>query len=175
MEITINPFDKKSVEKAIKQLKDYKNRIAEKEAEMVRRIAQLGLQVASVKFATAMYAGTNDVRCRVEQNGTKATIFADGEAVGFIEFGTGVRHPEHPGFADYQQPAHGTYGRGLGKNPGWWDYNGDPGNKGHVITTKSGRTKVRTSGNDPAMAMYEAIISMTEQIATIAREVWSSD
>jgi hypothetical protein len=175
LQITINPYDKKSIEKAIKQLTEYKNKLAEKEAEMVRRIAQLGLNVASVKFKQALYAGTNDVTCRVEQNGTTATIYAEGEAVGFIEFGTGVRHPEHPGFADYQQPAHGTYGKGLGKNPGWWDYNGDPGNKGHLITTKSGRTKVRTSGNDPAFAMFDAINSMVEQIATIAREVWSSD
>ena len=175
MEITINPYDRKGIESAIKQLKQYKDRIAEKEAEMVRRIAELGLQVASVKFATALYAGTNDVKCRVEQNGNVATIYADGEAVGFIEFGTGVRHPEHPGFADFQHPAHGTYGKGLGKNPGWWDYIGDPGNKGHLITTKSGKTKVRTSGNDPAMAMYQAVISMTDQIATIAREVWNSD
>lgn len=175
MQITINPYDRKSVEKAIKQLTEYKNKLAEKEAEMVRRIAQLGLNVASVKFSRALYAGTNDVRCRVEQNGARATIYAEGEAVGFIEFGTGIRHPEHPGFADYKAPAHGTYGKGKGANPGWWDYNGDPGNKGHVITTKSGKTKVRTSGNEPALAMYEAIINMVEQIVEIAREVWSSD
>lgn len=175
MEIVINPYDKKSIEKAIKQLKQYKDRIAKKEAEMVRRIAELGLNVASLKFANALYAGTNDVVCRMETNGSAATIFAEGEAVGFIEFGTGVRHPEYPGFEDYTPPAHGTYGKGLGANPGWWDYYGDPGNKGHEITTKSGKTKVRTSGNEPAMAMYDAINSMAEQIANIAREVWSSD
>ena len=175
MEITINPYDKKSIDKAIKKLKEYKDRIAAKEAEMVRRLAELGVAVASAKFATAMYAGTNDVQCRFDSNGSTATICADGEAVGFIEFGTGIRHPEHPGFADYTPPTHGTYGKGLGANPGWWDYYGDPGNKGHVITTKSGKTKVRTSGNDPAMAMYDAINQMAEQIADIAREVWSSD
>ena len=175
MQITINPYDKKSIDKAINQLTEYKNRMAVKEAEMVRRIAQLGLNVASVKFSQALYAGTNDVTCRVEQNGISATIFAEGEAVGFIEFGTGVRHPEHPGFADYEPPEHGTYGKGKGANPGWWDYYGDPGNKGHLITTRNGRKKVRTSGNEPARAMYDAIISMVEQIAQIAREVWSSD
>ena len=171
MQITINPYDKKSIEKAIKQLNEYKNKLAEKEAEMVRRVAQLGLNVASVKFNQALYAGTNDVTCRVEQNGTTAIIYAEGEAVGFIEFGTGVRHPEHIGFADYKPPEHGTYGKGLGKNPGWWDYYGDPGNKGHTIHTRKG-PKVRTSGNDPAYAMFDAITSMVEQIAQIAREVW---
>ena len=175
MQITINPYDKRGINEAIKRLKQYKDLMARKEAEMVRRIAELGLNVASIKFSQALYAGTNDVTCRIEQDGTMATIYAEGQAVGFIEFGTGIRHPEHPGFADYIHPKHGTYGKGLGANPGWWDYNGDPGNKGHLITTKSGRTKVRTSGNDPAMAMYDAIISMTEQIAEIAREVWSSD
>ena len=175
MEITINPLDKKSINKAIKQLKKYKDRIAKKEAEMVRRLAEIGLQVASAKFATAMYAGTNDVQCRIDSNGSTAIIYAEGEAVGFIEFGTGVRHTEYPQDMDFIPPKHGTYGKGLGANPGWWDYYGDPGNKGHVITTKSGKTKVRTSGNEPALAMYTATNEMVEKIADIAREVWSSD
>ena len=175
MQITINPLDKKSINEAIKQVKAYKKRIAEKEAEMVRRIAELGWAVATVRFDIAEYAGTNDVQCRFESDGSTATIYAEGQAVGFIEFGTGVRHAEYPQDKDYTPPKHGTYGKGLGANPGWWDYYGDPGNKGHLITTKSGKTKVRTSGNEPAMAMYEAINSMAEQIVDIAREVWSSD
>lgn len=173
--ITINPFDKKSIDDAIKQLQKIKEEIPQKEAELVRRVAELGLNVARVKFFTALYAGTNDVVCRVDQSGTTAYLIAEGEAVGFIEFGTGIRHPEHPGFEDYTPPKHGTYGKGKGANPGWWDYYGDPGNKGHVISDKNGKTKVRTSGNDPAMAMYDAIVSMSEQIIQIAREVWSSD
>jgi hypothetical protein len=175
LKIVVNPYDKKSIDEAIKELQKIKQQIPIKEAELVRRVAELGLKVARAKFFSALYAGKNDVVCRVDQSGTTAYLIADGEAVGFIEFGTGVRHPEHPGFKDYVPPKHGTYGKGLGANPGWWDYYGDPGNKGHVITTKSGKTKVRTSGNEPAMAMYEAINSMSEQIAQIAREVWKND
>lgn len=175
MQITINPYDKKSIDEAIKKVKAYKDQIAAKEAEMVRRLAMLGWSVATVRFDIAEYAGTNDVKCRFDSSGSTATIYAEGEAVGFIEFGTGVRHAAYPQDKDYIPPAHGTYGKGLGANPGWWDYYGDPGNKGHVITTKSGKTKVRTSGNEPAMAMYEAINQMAEQIAEIAKEVWSSD
>ena len=172
MQITINPYDVESIKEAIKQVKAYKDRIAEKEAEMVRELADLGCTIAQIKFDKALYAGTNDVRCRFEPNGSTAIIYAEGEAVGFIEFGTGIRHAEYPHDKDFTPPAHGTYGKGLGANPGWWDYIGDPGNKGHVIPTKSG-FKVRTSGNEPAMAMYEATNIMAEMVADIAREVWS--
>jgi hypothetical protein len=173
--IVIDPLSKDSISAAIKTLNTYKKDFVKKEQEFVRRLAEIGVNTATGIFSIADYDGVKDVTVRMEETANGYAVIADGSTVGFIEFGTGIRHPEHPGFADYQQPAHGTYGKGLGANPGWWDYNGDPGNKGHLITTKSGRTKVRTSGNDPAMAMYEAIISMTEQIATIAREVWSSD
>lgn len=175
MKITINPYDKKSINEAIKQVKAYKNRVAKKEAEMLEKLARFGRDVAQVRFSQALYAGTNDVQCRFDSSGSTATIYAEGQAVGFIEFGTGVRHAEYPQDKDYIPPKHGTYGKGKGANPGWWDYYGDPGNKGHVISEKNGRIKVRTSGNEPAMAMYEAVNRMAEQIVEIAREVWSSD
>lgn len=173
MQITINPYDKKSIDKAIKKVKAYKNRIAEKEAEMVRELADLGCDIAQIKFQKALYAGTNDVKCRFDSSGSTAIIYAEGEAVGFIEFGTGARHTAYPQDKDFIPPAHGTYGKGLGANPGWWDYNGDPGNKGHVIPLKNGGYKVRTSGNEPAMAMYEAANMMAEMVADVAKEVWS--
>lgn len=170
MKITVNPFDTNSIKKAIDDLQNYKIGMERKEALFVKRLSDVGLNVASVKFANADYAGVNDVKVRSNCIGTKATIIADGQAVAFIEFGTGVTHPESP-LGLYQ---HGTYGQGKGKQS-MWGYYGEPGTSGKVIKSVNGKGNLcLTSGNDPAMAMYDAILRMTEQITNIAVEVFRS-
>lgn len=173
MKIVIDPFDIKSINQAIKQIDEYQREFELKEQEFVRRLAEIGVSVARAKFKAALYAGENDVVVDMNQDGTLATIIASGKAVGFIEFGTGVRHPEwvdtnHAGEGPpYTPDAHGTYGKGLAKN-GKWVYRGNPGNKGHVIADDI----VITSGNDPAYAMLTARDKMIEEVTRIAREVW---
>ena len=164
MQITINPYDKKSINAAIKKLTEYKKRIAEKEAEMVQRLSMLGASVASLGFSRAIYNGENDVNIHVELNGNIATIYAEGEAVGFIEFGSGARygsgHPQNGEFGVGPGTwSMGAEGKGHWDNPkGWWYGSGE-----------------HSYGNPPAMAMYNATQTMVEQIAQRAREVWSSD
>ena len=170
--IRLNPLDSASVEQAIRELESYKQWMLQKQEELVSRLADVGLQVARVRFAGAKYAGINDVTCRVEKNGTGATIFADGDAVAFIEFGTGVSHPAYPPGTDYTPPPHGSYGQGKGRRKKW-GYYGDPGNIGEVKVNTAGQEVVITSGNDPALAMWTAVVQMSEEVAQIAREVFS--
>ena len=161
MKVTIDPFDKKSIDAADKMLAQYKKEFVIKEAEFIRRLKELGVSVASVGFATADYDGVNDVLIAETQAGNRAAVIAYGETVGFIEFGTGVRNPEwNDAGLEYTPPKHGTYGKGKGANPkGWW------------FSTSPGSAQ-RTYGNPPAEAMLEARNSMIEQIVQIAREVW---
>ena len=161
MKITIDPFDKKSIDAAVKTLERYKKDFLAKEAEFIRRLKELGVSVATTGFATADYDGVNDVLIAETQNGNRAAVIAYGKTVGFIEFGTGVRYPEWGGDGvDYTPPKHGTYGKGKGANPkGWW-FSTSPGSSQH------------TYGNQPAEAMLEARNSMVEQVVQIAREVW---
>ena len=161
MKITIDPFDKKSIDAAVKKLEKYKKDFLEKEAAFIRRLKELGVSVASAGFATADYDGVNDVLIAETQNGNRAAVIAYGETVGFIEFGTGVKYPEWDDTGmDYTPPKHGTYGKGKGANPkGWW------------FSTSPGSAQ-RTYGNPPAEAMLEARNSMVEQVVQIAREVW---
>ena len=161
MKITIDPFDKKSIDAAVKQLEKYKKDFLEKESEFIQRLKELGVSVASAGFATADYDGVNDVLIAETQNGNRAAVIAYGETVGFIEFGTGVKYPEWDDTGmDYTPPKHGTYGKGKGANPkGWW------------FSTSPGSAQ-RTYGNPPAEAMLEARNSMVEQVVQIAREVW---
>ena len=161
MKITIDPFDKKSIDAAVKTLERYKKDFLAKEAEFIRRLKEIGVSVATTGFATADYDGVNDVLIAETQNGNRAAVIAYGKTVGFIEFGTGVRYPEWSGDGvEYTPPKHGTYGKGKGANPkGWW-FSTSPGSAQH------------TYGNQPAEAMLEARNSMVEQVVQIAREVW---
>lgn len=161
MKITINPFDKKSIDKAIKQLVQYKKDFLAKEEIFVKKLAEIGVSVASTGFALADYDGVNDVSVRLEWQGNKATVIAEGETVGFIEFGTGVKYPEWDNSGmEYTPPKHGTYGKGHGARPKGWYFKPGEGAVQH------------TYGNPPAEAMRTARDVMIEKVTQIAREVW---
>lgn len=156
--ITID-LSAKSIDSAIKEVRKYKAWVLEKEKELRQRLAMLGASVASIKFSTAIYNGTNDVTVRVEDDGSMATIYAEGESVAFIEFGAGAKY-------GYGHPQAGEFGVGPGTYPdgkGNWD---NP--KGWYIPGGE-----HTYGNPPAMAMYGAVQTITEQVTMIAKEVFS--
>ena len=156
--ITID-LSAKSIDSAIKEVRKYKAWVLEKEKELRLRLATLGASVASIRFSTAIYNGTNDVTVRVEDDGSMATIYAEGESVAFIEFGAGAKHGYgHPQTSEFGVGP-GTYpdGKGNWDNPkGWYIPGGE-----------------HTFGNPPAMAMYDAVQKITEQVTTIAKEVFS--
>lgn len=161
MKIKVNPYDTKSITEAINQLKQYKKDFLAKEAIFVRRLAEIGVSVASTGFATADYDGINDVVVTLEQQGNRAAVVASGETVGFIEFGTGIRHPEWDNTGmEYTPPKHGTYGKGYGARPKGWYFTQGVGAAQH------------TYGNQPAEAMRTARDVMIEKVIQIAREVW---
>ena len=140
--IRIDPCSRQSVDAAIKELNRYKRWVEEKETELRNRLASIGCSVASVRFSAASYDGVNDVTVRVNDAGNTATIYAEGNAVAFIEFGSGATygygHPEATKFGT----GPGTYpdGKGHWDDPNGWYY-------------KHGE---KSWGNPPAMAMYDA-------------------
>lgn len=148
----------KGVTKAMKELRRYKAWVIKKEAELRSRLAMMGATVASIQFSRAIYSGSNDVSVRVDDTGSVAVIYAEGEAVAFIEFGAGATY-------GYGHPQAGEFGVGPGTYPdgkGHWD---DP--KGWWYG--SGQ---HTYGNPPAMAMYRAVQEITEKLREIAAEVF---
>ena len=161
MKIVIDPFDPKSISEAIKELDRYKRWVQEKEEILRQRLAQLGATVASIEFSRAVYNGTNDVSVRVDDNGRKATIFAEGSAVLFIEFGSGEKYGGG-------HPDAGKFGYG----PGTWS--DGPNGKGHWKDTSGWYFShgQHSFGNPPAMAMVHARDAIVEQLTAIAREVF---
>ena len=163
MKIVIDPFDKKSITAAIKELERYEKEFRKKEAEFIRRLTEIGVSVAQTGFSLADYDGVNDVLIAETQNGPRAAIIAYGETVGFIEFGTGVKFREYDSSkSEFTPPPHGSYGKGKGANP-----------KGWYFTQSVGAAGRHTYGNPPAEAMLAARDAMVERVVRIAREVWT--
>ena len=156
--IVIDGLSQGNVASAIKEVRKYQAWVEAKEAELRSRLASLGATVASIQFSRAIYNGTNDVSVRVDDTGSVAVIYAEGESVAFIEFGAGITYGSgHPQAAEFGVGP-GTYpeGKGHWDNPGgWWYAHGQ-----------------HTYGNPPAMAMYNAVQAMTAEITRIAREVF---
>ena len=161
--IRINGISEATIESAVQELRRYAEWVERKEAELIAKLAERGRSVASVKFASATYDGTNDVSVRVDATGSVAVIYAEGEAVAFIEFGSGAA-------MGYGHPDAGKHGLG----PGTWS-TGESG-KGHWDDPNGWYYKhgEKSHGNPPAMAMYDAVQTMTAEITSIAREVFGS-
>ena len=158
MIIEFNPFSKSSIKDAQKQLEDYKKIVESKRAEFIRRLAEKGMNEASIRFTGAEYDGTNDVTVTTLDTGDSIKVIANGKAVCFIEFGAGVARGV--GYPDEWKPdgivGLGEYGKGHGATGLPWYY-------------AHGKM---TDGNPPAMAMLGARDLMVEQVTQIAREVF---
>ena len=160
--VELNP---KSIDNAIKLLRQYNAWVQAKEKELRMRLAMLGATVASIKFSGVIYNGDGEVTVRVEDDGSTATIYAEGEEVAFIEFGTGAK-------LGYGHPDAAKHGFG----PGTWSDDPSKGGKGHWDNEKGwwyGDGK-HTFGNEPAMAMWSAIQEITSNLTRIATEVFKT-
>lgn len=156
MKVDVNIFDYASVSRARRRLDEYFADLIEKANTVCERLATIGAVRASLDFSRAIYNGTNDVEVTVEPIDNGYAIHARGNAVLFIEFGSGASygygHPEPEGYGP------GTYpGKGHWDDPNGWWY----GNHEHSY------------GNPPAQAMYNAKREIQAEVQRIADEVFA--
>ena len=157
MTVDVNVFDYASVSRAQRRLDEYFADLIEKANTVCERLASMGAVRASLDFSRAIYNGTNDVAVTVEPIDNGYAIHATGNAVLFIEFGSGASygygHPEPEGYGP------GTYpGKGHWDDPNGWWY----GNHEHSY------------GNPPAQAMYNAKRDIQAEVQRIADEVFNT-
>lgn len=151
-----------SIDDAIKQLQTYRNSMETWKNKLVRLLSEIGVREASVRFTTAMYDGNNDSSVNLKISKTGCVIEAKGQAVAFIEFGSGVYH--NPG-EPYPNPRPegvvgiGEYGKGYGKRQAW----GFKDESGELVITH---------GNPAAMPMWYATEEMRSKLQQIAQEVF---
>ena len=160
----------KDLKKAIQEVEKYEQELLRKEKLLLEKLSLIGVREASVRFTTAMYDGVNDVTVTLEETSKGYSIVANGNAVAFIEFGTGVYHNTSEPYPNPRPDGIvgiGEYGQGKGKRRAWF-YKGDPGTNGEL--QKNG--VVKTRGNPANMPMWYATEEMKRCILQIAREVW---
>ena len=189
MKIEIDPFDISSIDKAIKEVEKIQKNLEEGCERLVELLAQDGIKKAQANFDAAVYAGEKgDIEyktkiTKLSNGGYKAIVSVEGDTVGFIEFGTGIRFPmgDTSNYMD-DIPAHGTYGDKRGADPkGWW-YKGYPndnlpeGTAPSIRRTKKG-IKVRTGnmhtyGNPANSCMHNAYEEVQKQINARVKEAF---
>ena len=152
----------KSIGKAIKALKSYRDSIEVKTNKLLEELAYIGVKEASVRFTTAIYDGVNDSSVTLDPIENGYCILAEGRAVAFIEFGAGVYH--NPG-EPYPNPRPegivgiGEYGKGYGKRQAW----GFRDEAGELVITR---------GTPAAMPMWYASEEMRNAIISKFKEVF---
>ena len=154
----------KSIDKAIKELRAYRDSLDAKKDKLFEELANIGVKEASLRFTTAIYDGVNDSSVTLETIQNGYCIRAEGKAVAFIEFGAGVYHnPSEP----YPDPRPegivgiGEYGKGLGKRQAW----GFRDESGELVITH---------GNPAAMPMWYASEEMRRAIKNKFKEVFGA-
>lgn len=160
MKVDVNIFDYASVSRATRRLDDYYADLSRKADELCRRLAELGATRATLDYSGAYYDGTNDVKVSVEAIAHGYRVHATGNAVLFIEFGSGTIGGGHP--------------RPEGYGPGTWS--DGPNGKGHWQDPNGWYYAhgMKSMGNPPAAAMYHAEQEVKDAVERIASEVFNS-
>ena len=157
-------LSEESLNAAVAELNKYALWVERKTDELRSRLATLGATSVSLGFSRAVYNGTNDVSVRVDSTGSVAVIYAEGEAVAFIEFGSGKRY-------GYGHPLAGKFGVG----PGTWSMDESKGGKKQWANPKGWYygDGLHSYGNPPARVFEKAVRDIAENVTRIAREVFS--
>ena len=172
MEIKV-PLTEAGIDKAIRELEGYEQQVKDRCQKLVDRLVQMGIPIAQANFSTAQYDGTNDVVVREEKTGAYSAIVAEGGAVLFIEFGTGVfystSHPE----ASALGMERGVYGQGKGSHQ-TWRYYGDPGTNGEEVKVNDKGVLIQTHGNPANKSLYNTGKYLESVVRQTAREVFKA-
>ena len=184
--IHIDLFRPSSVDAAVQELRDYSKRVQRKADELRDRVAQFIVNQAAPVFASAIADDTfkvingkgdkatpegaviGGVDVKVESRGDHTTlVIANGEDAVFMEFGAGVYHNGSVGSSPNPWGADlgftiGSYGKGNGRKTVWGFRSSD--GKIHL-----------THGVPASMPLFRTVTSVSENIVSIAREVFNSD
>lgn len=170
-------LDTRSINGAIKEIESMIAKLDSIDKEICENLAAIGLKEASVRFASAKYDGKNDSEVHVEATDTGYKVIASGNAVAFIEFGTGVHYnkgasypiPKPNGIAEI-----GEYGKKQGRKDEWKYYSNEPGTNGVLHKSSKGKEYVTTHGNPMQMPMYHALVAMRDDAERIVREAFKN-
>lgn len=165
MKINITNLSAQSIGQAIAQLQQFAAKLNSDADTFANQLAGVGQLTASYWYSTDKdYEPRTDANVAVSvqknQNAQNSyALTATGKAVAFLEFGAGITYSgnAHPWNGKVTPPmGPGTYpGAGHWKDPGGWYVPGtyDPSKK----------RSIKTLGNPPTKAMYNAFETMKQK------------
>lgn len=160
----------------IQRLKAFRQSIPEREKLCLKLLAEIGIAEADIGFKNAQYDGAKDVMITGPKwlDSNKIAIYAVGDTVTFIEFGTGVTYFDKHPKADEFGMQRGEFGQGKGKQQSW-GYYGSGGTYGEFVRSTDKGDVYLTSGNPSNAVMYETGKAIEEQTLSIVRQVFRFD
>lgn len=165
-------LSEKDIDRAIKELEQYKLEIIRKTellrkkiAERIGTLAQSGFNGAVVDDLTDESGGARraEVQVSIDERENVSVVIAAGEDAVWVEFGAGVYHNGSAGSSPHPKGSElgftiGGYGKGMGKRKTWGFY-------------EDGELRL-THGAPAVMPMYNAMKTVCDEIASIAKEVF---
>lgn len=169
--ITVNILDPKSVEKAIKQLNDYKQEVETKTTALAQKLTELGAEIVRMKIVEmgAYYSGEllSGVGGYFSPTLNAGFIRVTSDHVAFVEFGTGVVGQANP-HKNAEYMALASWGYVTGSKI----FTTKDGKTGWVYPTDDGGFRF-TEGMPSRPFMYETALELERQYMQIAKEVFA--
>lgn len=159
------------IDKAIKELEEYKKDIKRKTALLQDRIAKRIEEEADKGFASAVVDDLvrggyqkPDVTVNYTTRGDISVVVAQGEDAVWVEFGAGVYHNGNLGSSPHPRGSElgmtiGGYGQGKGKQKSWGFKDAD----GALHVTR---------GTPAQMPLEKAVLSVLDELPQMAKEVF---
>ena len=159
------------IDKAIKELEEYKKDIKRKTALLQDRIAKRIEEEANKGFASAVVDDLvrggyqkPDVTVNYTTKGDISVVVAQGEDAVWVEFGAGVYHNGNLGSSPHPRGSElgmtiGGYGQGKGKQRSWGFKDAD----GTLHVTR---------GTPAQMPLEKAVLSVLDELPQMAKEVF---
>lgn len=160
----------KDIDKAIKELSQYKRELIRKTDSLREKIAEMIALESRQGFAGAMVddilqGGSRMAQVDVSLDNREniSVVIANGQDAVWVEFGAGVHYNGAPGTSPHPKGAElgftiGGFGKGMGNRKTWGFY-------------RDGELQL-THGTPAAMPMYSAVETVCDKISDIAREVF---
>lgn len=160
----------RDINSAIRELERYKQDLIRKTDLLREKVAERLAELARTGFAGAvvddlLQGGQRiaQVDVSIDQRENITLVIARGEDAIWVEFGAGVHYNGSAGASPHPKGAElgftiGGYGKGMGKKDTWGFY-------------EDGELHL-THGTPAVMPMYNAVKTVCDEIADIAREVF---
>lgn len=166
-------LDPREIDRAIKELREYREELNQKLEEFITLLLQDGIEVARTQLMSTVGDSVEGIiGFGVDNNGDimSATISLDGKDALFIEFGAGIAYN-----TGRQHPLADKFGYGIGTypsktppnkamNPGYWIYREPPRSENVVVSI----------GTQASMPIFTAAETMRNNLIKRALEVFRS-